>query len=127
MAVQTDLTVVLEDRPGTLARVAQTLGNAGINIEGICALTTDTVGIAHLLVPEDRAVDAPRILEAAGIAVDRIRHVVVVPCPDRPGELGRVMGRIAAEDINCNLVYLTTSGHVVIGAEDIDRLAALFS
>ena len=30
-----DLTVQLEDRPGTLADLAEALGNAGINIEGI--------------------------------------------------------------------------------------------
>ena len=30
-----DLTVQLEDRPGTLAELGEALGNAGINIEGI--------------------------------------------------------------------------------------------
>jgi len=33
-----DLTVILQDRPGTLADMGEILGNAGINIEGMCAI-----------------------------------------------------------------------------------------
>jgi len=29
----TDFTIILEDRPGELARVGEALGNAGVNIE----------------------------------------------------------------------------------------------
>ncbi|NIT57181.1 MAG: amino acid-binding protein, partial [Phycisphaerae bacterium] len=31
-----DLTVILEDRPGTVADMGEALGKAGINIEGGC-------------------------------------------------------------------------------------------
>lgn len=31
-----DLTIVLEDKPGTLAHVGEILGHAGVNIEGLC-------------------------------------------------------------------------------------------
>jgi hypothetical protein len=36
-----DLTVSLEDRPGTLADLGEALGKAGINIEGMCAVTSE--------------------------------------------------------------------------------------
>jgi hypothetical protein len=32
----TDLTIILEDRPGTLVDVGEALGKAGINIDGMC-------------------------------------------------------------------------------------------
>ena len=34
----TDLTLYLNDQPGELARVGDVLGQAGANIEGLCAL-----------------------------------------------------------------------------------------
>lgn len=127
MATQTDLMVVLEDRPGMLAGVAETLGDAGINIDGICALTSGGSGIVHLLVAEERAAEAQRLLEAGGFEVATVRDVWVAQCPDRPGELGRLLRRIAAADVNCDLVYLTTTGRVVIGAEELERITGLLS
>jgi len=47
-----DLTVSLEDRPGTLATLGETLGGAGINIEGMCAVTHEGRGIVHILVQD---------------------------------------------------------------------------
>jgi len=49
-----DLTVVLEDRPGTLADVGEALGKAGINIDGLCGFPCQGKGILHILV-EDAA------------------------------------------------------------------------
>jgi hypothetical protein len=37
-----DLTVVLEHRPGALARLAEATGKAGINIEGECVASRVT-------------------------------------------------------------------------------------
>ena len=42
-----DLTVSLEDRPGTLADLGEALGKAGINIEGMCAVASE-IGRAHV-------------------------------------------------------------------------------
>jgi ACT domain-containing protein len=61
----TDLLVVLEDRPGEMARVGETLGGAGVNIAGFCATTEGGRGAVHLLV-EDGADDP--------VAVDRNRE-----------------------------------------------------
>jgi hypothetical protein len=41
-------TVVLEDRPGSLARVAQALGDRGVNITGIVGVAEDTDGALML-------------------------------------------------------------------------------
>ena len=42
-----DLTVVLEDRPGTLAAMGEALGKAGVNIEGICGFPAGGKGTVH--------------------------------------------------------------------------------
>ena len=41
-------TVVLEDRPGSLARVAQALAERGVNITGIVGVAEDTDGALML-------------------------------------------------------------------------------
>ncbi len=39
----TDLTVGLMNRPGTLAQASDTLGRAGINIEGACGFVCEGI------------------------------------------------------------------------------------
>ena len=34
-----DLILTLEDRPGALAKMGEALGQAGVNIDGICGVT----------------------------------------------------------------------------------------
>ncbi len=46
----TDLTVILEDRPGTLADVGDALGGAGINIDGMCGFPCQGKGRLYVLV-----------------------------------------------------------------------------
>ena len=47
-------TVKLDDRPGSLARVAAALGDRGVNITGIVGVAEDTDG-ALMLTPSDAA------------------------------------------------------------------------
>ena len=45
-----DLTVVLTDEPGQLAKLGEATGGAGVNIQGMCAFTGEGRGIIHVLV-----------------------------------------------------------------------------
>jgi hypothetical protein len=53
-----DLTVILEDRPGTLADLGEATGRAGINIEGVCGTTEEGQGVIHILVGDAAATRA---------------------------------------------------------------------
>jgi len=125
MATQTDIMVVLQDRPGIAARVGEALGRVGVNIEGVCGFTSGGLGILHILLAEHQVDSARAALDEAGIEIMTNRHVAVVSCDDRPGELGRVMRTLAAEEVNCDLVYLTTTGRLVLGSEQLERVADL--
>jgi len=114
-----DLTVVLVNRPGSDADVMQALGRAGINIDGITGSGCGGEGILHVLVADDAA--ARETLEAAGQVVREERTVLVMPVVDRPGEGGALMRRISDAGVNVDFIYLTTSGHLVVGANDLDR------
>ncbi len=114
-----DLTLTLEDRPGTLADVGEVLGKAGINIEGLCGFTSQGKGVIHVLV-EDAAA-ARKALEAAKIHVQEERDVLVLNIADRPGEFGRLSRKIANAGVNINLSYLATNTRLVLGVDNLDK------
>ena len=58
--------VILTDRPGTLADLGETLGKAGINIDGICGFPCEGKGIIHVLLED--ATSARKVLEEAGLS-----------------------------------------------------------
>lgn len=116
----TDLKITLDNLPGELARLGETLGNAGINIEGLVGVTAGDKGAIHVLVNDGDA--ARSALEGAGITVDEAREVAVTSCQDAPGELGRIARRLADAGININLAYLATNTRVVVGADDIEKV-----
>jgi hypothetical protein len=116
-----DLTVNLVDRPGSLAQLGETLGAAGINIEGLCGVPGGGEAVVHLLIEDPQA--ARNALTAAGIECGAEKEVEVVSMVDEPGELGRHMRRVADAGVNIDLVYLATNTRLVLGSPD---LAALY-
>jgi hypothetical protein len=117
-----DLTISLGDHPGSLAKVGEALGKAGVNIEGICGVTVQGKGVIHLLVGD--AAKARRALEANHIDVAKETEVVVLPVDDRPGVLGNVARRLANAGVNLQLAYLATSARLVVGADDLEKVRA---
>jgi hypothetical protein len=118
----TDLTVVLQNTPGTFADMGEALGNAGINIDGVCGFPAGGEGIVHLLVED--ATGARSALEAAGLEVRAEREVVLVAVEDRPGELGRVCRKMADAGVNLDLVYTSNKLQLVLGADDAEKARA---
>jgi hypothetical protein len=117
-----DLTISLGDHPGSLAKVGEALGKAGVNIEGICGVTVQGKGVIHLLVGD--AAKARRALEANHIDVAKETEVVVLPVEDRPGVLGNVARRLADAGVNLQLAYMATSARLVVGADDLGKVRA---
>ena len=121
----TDLTVILSDEPGQLAKLGNATGEAGINIQGLCAFTGEGRGIIHVLVPDAAARRASRVLEEAGMGVADSRPVLVVDIEDRPGSLGELARELAEAGVNIELLYTTFGGvKVVIATDDLESARA---
>jgi hypothetical protein len=114
-----DLTVMLEDHPGALAQIGEAFGRAGMNIEGMCAMTAAGKGIVHILVED--GTKARRILEANHIQVSDEKEVLVLDIEDRPGILGNIARRLGAVEVNIQLAYLATSTRLVIGVDNLEK------
>jgi hypothetical protein len=113
----TQFSVVLEDTPGTLAKVGSALGDAKVNIEAIQGTSRGGESLVQF-VPNDPA-RAARALDAAAIPYTR-REVLVVRVLDEPGMLGDLALVMSRAGINIDAVYVTTRGHVVLGVDDQD-------
>jgi hypothetical protein len=120
--VAKDLAVHLEDKPGMLAKMGEALGKASVNIDGICGVTCEGVGVIHILVEDATA--ARQALEEAGLEIVGESDVLVVDIVDRPGELGGIARRLASAEINLNLLYLTASMDLVIGVDNLEGARA---
>jgi hypothetical protein len=112
-----DITLELENRPGRLAALGEAAGQKGINIEGICGFPCGDVAELHILV-EDVAT-ASDAFAVAGFEPTHEREVLVIDIEDRPGELGRLAGRLADAGINIDLLYLATNTRAVVGVDDV--------
>jgi len=115
----TDLTVSVEDRPGGLADVGEALGNAGINIEGLCGVGLGDRGVIHLLVEDGAAARAA--LEGAGLMVEGEAEAIVSDLPgdvDTPGTLGTMARAVAEAGVNMRAVYLATNNRAVAVTDD---------
>jgi hypothetical protein len=119
----TDLTIYLDDQPGELARLGSVLGQAGLNIEGFCGVTTGGgQAEVHVLVEDPAEVFAS--LSAAGFTVALEQEVAVVAVEDRPGVLGEVSRRLGDAGVNITLAYLATGTRLVFASDDLARARA---
>jgi hypothetical protein len=123
-----DLKVTLENVPGSGARFGEALGNAGVNIEGLCAVMDGGRNAVHVLV-EDVA-GAKAALEGAGITVEAETDVLVSPPlsdpdVDTPGKFGEMARALADAGINITLVYVAARNRVVLATSDNQRATQL--
>jgi hypothetical protein len=114
-----DLVIIPEDHPGELARIGETAGIAGLNIEAVSAFTGGGKGIIHVLVDDDER--ALQVFSEAGFDVKASRHVVVIPVENKPGELGRHCRALADGGINIEQAYISATSDLVVICDDVDR------
>jgi len=112
----TEFKVILEDKPGTLARLSGVLGDARVNIEAIHGVSLAGQGFVQF-VPSEPS-QAARALDGARIPYT-MREILIVKILDEPGMLGDVALVMSNAQVNIDSVYVTTRGHVVLGVDDL--------
>ena len=124
-AMPTDLMVILEHRPGELARLGEIAGEAGVSIRGLAAFTGEGRGVVHLLVDDQAVARCREALERAGMGIADQREVLVVDIEDRPGALGELTRQLAEANVNVELAYTAAGGvKVVIATDDMTTARA---
>jgi hypothetical protein len=106
MARVTQIAVILQNKPGTLAQLCSTLRDAGINISAVDAAAIAGRAKVRLLVDNpDKAKDA---LKAAKIRFSE-EEAIAVELDNRPGALAELAGKLSQAKINIKYAYATTS------------------
>jgi len=108
--IRTQLSVHMENRPGALAELTETLTDAGVNILGISVPDTGEFGTVRIL-PQN-ALEARDALQGAGFSLAAV-DVLAVDLPHRPGSLAQMARILADEHVVIRYAYATN----VAGAE----------
>ena len=116
----TDLTVILQHRPGELARLGEVIGETGVSIRGLAAFTGEGRGVVHVLLDDQAVALCRAALERAGMGIADEREVLVVEVEDRPGAIGELSRLLADANVNVDLAYTTFGGlKIVIATDDL--------
>lgn len=115
-----DLTIRLENRPGALAEMGETLGAAGVSVEGGGAFLFGDTSIAHFLFEDGAA--ARLALEAKGIEVLADREVLVQRLKqDQPGQLGKIARLMAEAGVNIEAIYSDHQNQLILVVDDLEK------
>lgn len=101
MKVQ-QISIFIENKSGRLAEVAQTLGEAGVNILALSLADTSDFGILRLIV--DKTDVAKTTLKEKGFTVSKT-EVVAVEVPDRPLGLYGILTVLDKAGVNVEYMY----------------------
>ncbi|WP_157007181.1 amino acid-binding ACT domain-containing protein [Agromyces laixinhei] len=108
-----DIRVPVTEGAAGLARIGAILGEARVSLEGGGMWS----GIAHYLVHDGRR--AADVLTSADVRGVEVREAVVMPlAEDVPGELGRMMARLADAGVRLDAQYSDHDNRKVFVVDD---------
>src|SRR6266404_9405581 len=115
-----DLEILLENKPGTLALMGETLGKNKISLEGGGVFPNGDVSIAHFLVEE--AERAKEELAKVQIKVVKINDVIIQKLrQDVPGQLGMFCRKMADANVNILTQYSDHSNQLIIVVDNYEK------
>lgn len=133
MPVTKELTIQLEDRPGTLGEICQAFADKGLNIVAFQAFQSPGNNQIRMVI--DNPIAAQKVLDT-----QRVRYteteVAQITLPNRSGELARAASQLGDAKININYAYCgvepnTNNPLVFFGVKEageaakvLDRIAA---
>lgn len=117
------LSVFVEDEPGTLAAVTNLLGEHGINIYALTL--AEGLGHGYVRMVADKHAEAVKVLRAAEELIME-RDVILLELSNQPGSLGRVAGALGGAGVNLEYAYCAggpsvDKGLVIVRADDCGK------
>jgi len=97
-----ELNFNLDDRPGVLGKICQSLADRGVNILAFQASTMKGEGLVRLVV--DNPASAKTTIESQGLKCNEV-EIAQVSLPNRPGELARAAAQLGGANINIEHGY----------------------
>lgn len=121
------LSIFMENKPGQLVKVTQTLKDAQIDIRAMSLADTKDFGIVRMIVSDtDKAQEAMR---EAGF-MSTITQVMCIAMDDHPGGLSKITELMAEANVNIDYLYacITVIGkdaYIVMHVDDEKKASAV--
>ena len=117
------LSVFVENKPGSLMEVTSRLNEAHVNIRAVASFDTPEFGILRLVV--DQPDEAKAYLTSKGFVV-RIHQVIGAELEDKKGNLNQMLEILADSGISINYIYsfVIRDGRapvMVVSTDDFDK------
>ena len=128
MPITKEFTIRLEDRPGTLGKLCQTLAEQDINILAYQQFPHEKgKGSVRLVVDNPDKTRATLDRQRADYSETEVAKVMLV---NRPGELARVGSRLGDEGININYGYSgaepgASASFLILGVAEAGKVVKL--
>ena len=123
MAIK-QISVFLENKPGTLQHMTDVLAKAGIDLRALSVAETKDFGIVRLIVSD--VYETATVLKEAGY-ICNMTPVVAVSIPDVVGGLSNVLSALNSAEVNVEYMYASLAGkttgtaYMIIRVEEIEK------
>ncbi len=123
MEIVHQLSLFLENKPGTLADVCKELARLKINIQALTIADSVDHAIVRMVVSETRR--ALEMFEERGVLVVESK-VLMIENSNKPGSLATIAEKLAKGKVNIEYAYLATSpgaktGLLIVRASDTKK------
>lgn len=127
MPIATELTIRMDNHPGSLGKICGALAERGVNILAFQSVPSEKTILVCMVVDNPSAAEA--VLDSQGIHYADA-EVVQLRLPHAPGQLARAAAKLGDAGININYAYCGVEPHtnvplVVFGVTEVGRAAAL--
>ena len=106
MAKIKQLTIAVDNRPGAVAEITKTLGNAKVNVLSLLATAQGSSGTLQLVAEDPRR--AKKALDEARISYTETA-AEEYELPNKPGALAQCLDKLAARGINLGSIHATAA------------------
>ena len=98
------LSVFLENNPGTLRAMTELLGKGGVDLLALSVADTQSFGIVRMIIHSAQMDPAMQLLKENGY-IARINHVICASVPDRPLGLSGLLAVIDRAGLSVEYMY----------------------
>ncbi len=106
MAKTKQFSIALDNQPGAVAKIAQTLGDAKVNILSLLGTAQGASGSVQLVVDDARR--AKKALDAARVSYMET-PAEEFELPNKPGALALHLEKLAAKGVNLSSIHATAA------------------
>lgn len=122
------ISVFLENKPGSLAEATEALRRGGVNLRALCIADTRDFGILRLIADDWEKANA--VLTRAGYTT-ALTQVLVAVVADDPGAMSQLLRALAAAQVSVEYTYAFLSKKeqkgavVVLRVDAVEKAAAI--